>query len=409
MSTITIRNIGPIKSLTMKLNKINVIMGPQSSGKSTIAKIISFCSWLEKGVENAGQITHSLNNLTKVLKDYHRLSETYFDESSEIYYEGEQLAFSYNNHSVPDWEFNVLHLNEKEYIYERVSLNKKNFKVIYIPSERNFVSVVPNLREYAEDNDNLMDFIRNWYEAKRKYDKLHALKILDLDVDYYNIENSDTDNIILENGKEIKLKSASSGLQSLIPLITLYDYVVKGIYTEEKPISVELRDIVLKRYKDLLQQRKINNQKVKSEDISTLLDIIISKKYSSSKLIIEEPEQNLFPEAQRDLVYYMIQMLNESERKHDLILTTHSPYILYALNNCMMAGLVYEKMSEKSKQKLKCKLSRIDPKMVSIFQITDGEINSIQQKDGLIGNNFFDEKMKDLMDDFYTMLNYYGK
>ena len=44
-----INNIGPIKHVDIYLNKINVIIGPQSSGKSTIAKIISFCSWLEKG------------------------------------------------------------------------------------------------------------------------------------------------------------------------------------------------------------------------------------------------------------------------------------------------------------------------------------------------------------------------
>ena len=41
MNTITIRNVGPIKDVTLDLNKVNVIMGPQSSGKSTIAKTIS--------------------------------------------------------------------------------------------------------------------------------------------------------------------------------------------------------------------------------------------------------------------------------------------------------------------------------------------------------------------------------
>ena len=41
MNTITIRNVGPIKDVTLDLNKVNVIMGPQSSGKSTIAKWIA--------------------------------------------------------------------------------------------------------------------------------------------------------------------------------------------------------------------------------------------------------------------------------------------------------------------------------------------------------------------------------
>ena len=50
MARLIIRNIGPIKNVDIELNKVNVFIGEQSSGKSTIAKIISFCSWLEKTV-----------------------------------------------------------------------------------------------------------------------------------------------------------------------------------------------------------------------------------------------------------------------------------------------------------------------------------------------------------------------
>ena len=48
MAYITIRKIGPVSNLKLKLNTVNVLMGPQGCGKSTIAKIISFCCWLEK-------------------------------------------------------------------------------------------------------------------------------------------------------------------------------------------------------------------------------------------------------------------------------------------------------------------------------------------------------------------------
>ena len=51
MTTIEIRNIGPIKEVPeITLNSVNVFMGPQSSGKSTIAKIISYCTWVEMDV-----------------------------------------------------------------------------------------------------------------------------------------------------------------------------------------------------------------------------------------------------------------------------------------------------------------------------------------------------------------------
>ena len=75
-----------------------------------------------------------------------------------------------------------------------------------------------------------------------------------------------------------------------------------------------------------------------------------------------------------------------------------------------MGGLVYDKMDEQDKNRLKCQSSLINPKDVSAYEIHEGILKSIQQKeDNLIGANFFDKKMKELMDDFYVMLNYYGE
>lgn len=48
MASLEIRNLGPVKNVDLVINTVNVIIGPQSSGKSTIAKVISFCQWLEK-------------------------------------------------------------------------------------------------------------------------------------------------------------------------------------------------------------------------------------------------------------------------------------------------------------------------------------------------------------------------
>ena len=50
MPKFIIDKIGPIEHVDFTLNKVNMLIGPQSSGKSTIAKVISFCLWLEKDV-----------------------------------------------------------------------------------------------------------------------------------------------------------------------------------------------------------------------------------------------------------------------------------------------------------------------------------------------------------------------
>ena len=101
MRRLIIRNIGPIKSVDIRLNKVNVFIGPQGSGKSTIAKIISFCSWLEK-VNEATERAAS-DGLIKRLSKFHHMDE-YFTEKSVILYVGDNVVFSYN------WKIRMLSL-----------------------------------------------------------------------------------------------------------------------------------------------------------------------------------------------------------------------------------------------------------------------------------------------------------
>lgn len=404
MNTITIKNIGPVKDVTLNLNKVNVIMGPQSSGKSTIAKIISFCTWLNKvhSIRPFWLLKNQNIRLLESLKRYHRLGDEYFSDDSSIDYDGTAISFKYNVNG--DKNVSVGLKDNRE---------NRNRKVIYIPAERNFVSVIQNLRSYTEDNDNIQDFIKNWYEVKRKYNKSHSLKILNLGVKFYNVENLDIDRLTLEDGKDIRLQIASSGLQSVVPLVTLFDYVARGIFKESRPMSVEETDQLVRQINNMIKQRvasnNITSKNVDSENLAMLYDLLISKNYSSSTLIIEEPEQNLFPVTQKDLIYYMLQTINETDKDHCLIMTTHSPYILYAINNCMMGALVKDKIPEDKQNQFSNQSSWIDPKLVSLWEINEGKINGIQGKDGLIGDNYFDASMKKVMDDFYSLLNYYGQ
>jgi hypothetical protein len=104
---------------------------------------------------------------------------------------------------------------------------------------------------------------------------------------------------LLEGG-DITLQTASSGLQAVVPLITIFDHVTREIYKERRPISVKEWDELIKKLNELVKEDRENGQNV---DLSILLDIINSKNYRYSQIIVEEPEQNLFPLTQRDLVY----------------------------------------------------------------------------------------------------------
>ena len=133
------------------------------------------------------------------------------------------------------------------------------------------------------------------------------------------------------------------------------------------------------------------------------------QKTHNTQFVIEEPEQNLFPSTQKELIYHLLGSINFN-RGDRATITTHSPFVLYAMNNCMLGHLVKEEMlKDEDYTNLKSLKSSIDPTYVSVWQITNtGKINRIQGDDYLIENNYFDASMKEVMDDFYKMINYYG-
>lgn len=406
MVRLIIKNIGPIKEADIDLNKVNVFIGPQSSGKSTIAKIISFCSWLEKAVTKEDIVFTNGKEAYKRLQSYHHLDNCYFSKDSCIFYGGENLAYTYNwpqNEPLPlPWnEFSPECLSDKE-VFFHATEKIISPKVIYIPAERNFVSVVPNLRKYAEANDSLMSFIQSWYEAKQKYPSLHKLQILNLGIQYYLGEGT-RDLLEMDNGESLTLQSASSGLQSIVPLLILIDWLSEGIYKEEKPFSFEEREKIyhiLEEVDKELSQTDIANLKER------LAGFVKGTIYTHTQFIIEEPEQNLFPVTQCDLLYYLLRAINHG-RKHRLVITTHSPYILYALNNSMLRGLLDKELPESVTEQLACKDSWIQPEWVNVWQINNGKPESIKdEKTQTIGKHYFNDIMNDVLDDYYRMLPY---
>ena len=418
MTTIKIRNIGPIKEVEeITLNRVNVFMGPQSSGKSTIAKIISYCTWLEKEMATSHLATeYALTTRFKdELESFHKI-KGYFRADSYIRYQSDVVEIIWSGDRCYPKLINRL-------AYQRS-------KIAYIPSERNMV-ILPEARRVELGSTNVRSFLFDWFTAR---EKCTDLPILDLGVNYRYVEAKEEDHIQGGEGDsayDILLSNASSGLQSLTPLLVMIEYLTKWIYEEER-LSFEQeskrKETAFILMREILLGRRPNQLTSFSDqdDLKSFLNKLLDEKdpdatklfneYSkhitsllkthNSQFIIEEPEMNLFPETQRDLVYHLLNKCLERDGNR-LTITTHSHYILYALNNCMMAGLVYDKIDEELKERLKCGPYRVDSSYVSIYEIRDGVVKQIQREDGLIQDNYFDQQMGELMDDFYLMLNYY--
>lgn len=440
MTHIIIKNVGPIKDVEFDLNKINVFMGPQSSGKSTIAKIISYCSWYEK---NCILVSKPQKDFYGELLEYHNMEDSYFSDDSYIEYKSDNCHIVFVGSDKNNVEIKTFVSQDNIF---------KNEKIEYIPAERNVVAI-SGIGEYNKAHNNVLGFLYEWFDAKRekKKDFEFELPLRTLNgVSYYYTQEDDADHLILVNGKEIKLQHSSSGLISATPLIVVFEYVTKGVYLKKRlksPFEIinirarlddfdeklkgTISDIIykmdatkadLERLKEKNKAIKLDNHDNSSEEdeiasIESKIDSMqkllnrsmgFDSDYNYSKIIIEEPELNLFPNTQQELVYYMLTVLNSEKRDHKLVITTHSPYILFSLNNCMMGGLVKKSIPEEEQNSFASRDAWIDPKKVSIYEIHNGKLQSIQDEDGIIEDNYLNKAYKENSAEYMSLLNYYG-
>ncbi len=389
MKHLIIQHFGPIENVDIKLKRFNVILGPQSSGKSTLLKVACFCDWMERQIEITQrpwtycQREVIMENLLR----FHRL-DGYLSDKTVIRYESDALWFSYSEKTRRfefDWK------TAKRWNYRRT-------KIAYIPAERNLLAAIPNWYQVSLNKDNILDFLMEWEFARKNY--TGKIKILDMPFSYRYDSKTFRDNVVLSDGTELPIMNVSSGLQSVTPLYIMITYLT-GLYYKNLQTKVEdymLRDKLL----ELVQKERHELSPEKQKDIVD--GILIPYR---TCLYIEEPEAHIFPSTQKQLVYSIVSMLN-GRIKHNCFIATHSPYIMTALNNLILAG---DRISE-SKVVAECVYARIPNRQalryedVSAFEMYDGTIRSIMDDEyRLISADALDYASKEISDDYNWLLN----
>ena len=126
--------------------------------------------------------------------------------------------------------------------------------------------------------------------------------------------------------------------------------VVKAFHSEaDLPLDLIYSDQYVKETFRRLSDMLHNTTATEDDESITMLRKIRElaetlAKPTFSNIVIEEPELNLFPATQAELMYYVLSKINHS--RDNMVITTHRPYILYAVNNCILANLVKEKLDE---------------------------------------------------------------
>lgn len=367
MKHIIIHSVGPIVDADIDLRQISVIIGPQSLGKSTILKVASYCTWVEKKIEL--QQNPSLfdgEKFIQPLMTFHKMGD-YFNANSRISYESDYMRFSYN-HSKKVFSFE----------WKDARWNYRRTKISYIPSERNLVAVIPNWFEITLEQNNIRSFMTEWETARRATTTL--LDVLHLNVSYRYDPELKKDMVKIQDGSTMDITDISSGLQSLIPLYVHLNYLNSSLTHSDSPskivgdwVNEELRNSIYEELFVKTGRTKVaeysmypDNQKGKKR-----VPMVYGKYYGEERFVfshasdindfekilnqyvltdhceifLEEPENNLFPPTQAGLTNWILDLAN-GRHTNSFFIATHSPYVLgELLRNKTPMGLffIYEK------------------------------------------------------------------
>lgn len=417
MSKIKIKNFGPIidgyleNDGWLEISKTTVFTGNQGTGKSTIAKLISVFIYIEKSLTKQETDSLSLPDEFVKIECTYQSIHNYFKDNTLLEYKGESYHFIYRD--------SILKVNKNE-------TNDKYFlpKIMYVPAERSFISVVLQPEKIRNLPAPLATFLDEYNRSKNELKEPLQLPINNLKFNY----NKDTESTNLMgtdatgNNHSTQLTEASSGLQSFIPLYLVTKNLAEGINKEadysKSSHSVEDKNTINNQINEIINQivNDTSNKELPKEfNIQKDLRKKLNKRFSLFNNdcfinIVEEPELSLFPKSQQAIINILSKYNNLNEH-NQLILTTHSPYIINHLTLVAKAYIINQlKLTDDEYKKLYSivpKDSLIEPEQLMVYETCeDGSIRKLPtdyrlpSDDNFLNNDLasFNNLFSDLLD-----------
>lgn len=390
MEKLIIRHLGPVKDLDVNILPLTVFIGTQGCGKSTVSKVLTICrdmSWILRLLNAAEdlkapfakfcideffyddtyihyEVEHEIGRYA-ILYDNGKFDIEVFGESRENLATKIQHFLIRSNQNLLTQigaDVNAPDLMEK---YSDI-INSNARTILYVPAERNLAgtlsaSLASMLAARVPIYDALIEYMSVFEKAKNT---LREYQVPFLNADFTIKDGKERIRVVDTSDKQerlLPLQACSSGLQSVLPLVMVIDYALQiGCF---------------------------------------------------NAFVIEEPEQNLYPTNQRELMHFL---LERTDRVANTIITTHSPYVLSCLNVMILAWRIINEFKEGADS-----LSEIydgiylNDKMMSVYALDpDAEsycTNLIDEQTHLIGINGLDAVSEVIGDDYDRLYRLYLK
>lgn len=406
-----IRNFAGLANVQLELKPVTVLIGPQASGKSVCAKLAFFFKEVVRRLPS-----YALGEGTKeeAQREDERVFLSFFPAESwspggfEIAYSVGKLTITARRRAANSAEVEIEYSDCYDELFEvgrtavqqldreesplfdivgfraaRQALDKRISKDVsptltnptyFIPAGRSFFatfrSSVFSLLSGTSDIDPFLSEFGSLYErVRRRYtppsqrsDQAATATRIDELLGGEYVRDQEDDYILMPDGRRIPLAVSSSGQQEVLPLAII-----------------------------LATINEANGDRARST------------------LFVEEPEAHLFPSAQRQIIHLFAAATDlESPQSHtQYVITTHSPYILAALNNLMYGGKIARENGTKAEEVFDL-LGRnvlIDPKKVGAYSLESGAARSIiDQETQLVEASLIDRVSGELAREFEQLV-----
>lgn len=406
----------------MEIKRFNILIGEQASGKSLLAKLVYFfrniANLSKTNIKDERSIDDFKETLRKEFTSY--FPTVYWEEQGEfeIEYCFGNLKFivlyDLNSKSRCNITFNDNFINfykkllertlvirnkvkiELENIQENIDFFDEDLKIseliseainesgyseffgssVYIPSSRSFFSTLDK-NIWTLTDQNVIDIDPFMSRFGRAFEQSKRL---------YNLFREEDNRFI----------------KSVMP-DTYKDYdflknILKGDYEEIDNKGWIIGD----NYKVNLSRASSGQQEALPLLIVLLTSVIFPSRHNN--YFLEEPEAHLFPDAQNEMISFLLMIF--SERNASLFITTHSPYVLTAINNAILANemILKNKLSKEDFIKLSNGAHPISYDEISAFAMNDGNLKSIKNDDfKMIGSEIIDS-VSDVFQDVMNKL-----
>ncbi len=414
VETLRIKNFAGIKDAQIELSRMNVFIGPQASGKSVCAKLLFYFKEIIRRTE-FGRESDKLNTQRQI--DHQNLFLRYFPASAwskglfEIEYTFGALSIAVRRQASTSAKLYVAYSKHyhqfirserkaiKNALNSRTDEDKsrsgltlvfRNLKAklaqefgpilanenYFIPAGRSFfssleLSVFTLIASDIKIDPFLSEFGQRYTNARRAYsfhsDEQKEARVLSSFMGrlvcgtYKRIRERDY--ILTNDGRQVPVENSSSGQQEVLPLVL----VVSEIAEDEK-------------------------------------------RAGRSTLFVEEPEAHLYPTAQREIVHLLAAVtdLASDETSSQYVITTHSPYILSALNN-LMYGAQLAALSPDKRARVVQVLGEavlVPAENVRAYAFGEGQVQSIiDAETGLVRATILDSVSNELAKEFEALVD----